>query len=137
MHEIGLVIASHERMWPESINPRFLDPMNSEEDMLLLIKLINNNENLLLDILRDQYPTEQDKKGGTDDFYQRAVKLEGNFTPNQESMVVKSYKRQIKSGNNFNDRLISVVFSNPEQTTINELQERYLNLLAITSTSSI
>ena len=55
MHEIGLVIASHGRMWPEGIDPRFLDPMNSEEDMLLLIKLINNNENLLLDILRDQY----------------------------------------------------------------------------------
>ena len=164
MHEIRLVIASHERMWPEGINPRFLDPMNSEEDMLLLINLSNNNENLLLDILRDQYPTEQDKKGGSDDFYQKAVNLKiptsclgkveqsnlydffgkvkqyqrhGNFTPNQESMVVKTYKRQIKSGNNFNDRLISVVFSNPEPTTINELQERYLNLLAITSTSSI
>ena len=76
LHEIGLVIASHERMWPEGINPRFLDPMNSEEDMLLLINLINNNENLLFDILRDQYPTEQDKKGGSDDFYQKAVNLE-------------------------------------------------------------
>ena len=46
-------------------------------------------------------------------------------------MVVKSYKRQIKSGNVFNDRLLNEVFSNPEPTTMNELQERYLNLLAI------
>ena len=48
MHEIGLVVASHERMWPEGISPRFLDPMNSEDNMLLLINLINNNETLLL-----------------------------------------------------------------------------------------
>ena len=125
MHEIGLIVTSHERMWPENINPRFLDPMHSDEDMLLLINLINNNENLLLDILRDQYLTEQDKKTGNDDFYQKAVNLEiptsclnkteqsnlydffgkvkqyqrqGNFSTNQESMVVKAYKRQIKSG---------------------------------------
>ena len=158
MHEIGLVIASHERMWPEGIDPRFLDPINSDEDMSLLINLINDNENILLDVLRDQYLTEQDKKGGTDDFYLRAVNLEipttclskaeqsalydffgkvkqyqsqGNFTPNQESMVVKAYKRQIKSGNVYNDRLINDVFDNPKPTTINELQERYLNLLSI------
>ena len=36
-------------------------------------------------------------------------------------MVVKVFKRQIKSGNGFNDRLINVVFSNHEPTTINEL----------------
>ena len=46
-------------------------------------------------------------------------------------MVVKAFKRQIKSGNVFNDQLINVVFSNPEPTTIYELQERYFNLLAI------
>ena len=63
-------------MWPEGINPRFLDPMNSEDDMLQLINLINNNEKLLLDILRDQYPAEEDKKGGSNDNYQKAVNLE-------------------------------------------------------------
>ena len=44
--------------------------------MLLLVNLINNNETLLLDILRDQYSTEEDKKGGSNDNYQKAVNLE-------------------------------------------------------------
>ena len=142
----GLVSCNTEMWEGESSTRRYLDPLRYQDDLTVLRRLININEQTFLDMLLDNYPGHKDQNPNA--MFAQALshkmpttfntktditrlnetfgKLQnwchkGNFTVDQEHQICLSIKNQLDPSNPIHQRVINHVFKQNFPSSVGEL----------------
>ena len=137
-------VSCNEEMWEgESARRRYLNPLHFADDLTVLKRLINNNEQMFLDMLQDNYPGHKDQnpmfaqalnvkmpttfmtKPDITKLNEMFGKLQswghkGNFTEDQEQQICLAIKNQLDKSNPIHQRVLNHSFK-PVPTRIGEL----------------